>query len=117
MKFLANENFPLPSIKLLRKHKIEIISIAEQHQGISDHEVMQLAIEQNLIILTHDSDYGELIFKHGYKPKAGVIYFRIFNFEATEPGQIIIELINKDLSFEDNLTVIDENSIRQRNFL
>jgi predicted nuclease of predicted toxin-antitoxin system len=37
--------------------------------GISDEEVIELSIRQNRIIITFDSDYGELVFKHGYKPK------------------------------------------------
>lgn len=63
MKFLANENFPGPSVAFLRTNSIDIIAIAEQNQGISDKEVMSLSINEGLTILTHDSDYGELIFK------------------------------------------------------
>ncbi len=36
---------------------------------------MKIAIKEGRTIITYDSDYGELIFKHGYKPYAGVILF------------------------------------------
>jgi len=77
---------------------------------------MKFAIKENFTILTHDSDYGELIFKYGYKPKAGVIYFRLFEFEPLDPGKILLELIGKRLPFENCLTVVDEKTIRQRSF-
>jgi predicted nuclease of predicted toxin-antitoxin system len=114
MKFLANENFPKPAIDFLRKHDTDIHSIAELHPGISDDEVMKIAIDEERTILTHDSDYGELIFKYGYKPQAGVIYFRIFDFEPEAPGVILLEIINNNLNFRKKLTVITETTIRQR---
>jgi predicted nuclease of predicted toxin-antitoxin system len=80
----------------LRNNKIDIISIAEQKPGISDEEVMKIAINELRTIVTHDSDYGELIYKLGYKPKAGVIYFRIYNFEPDDPGKILLDLINRN---------------------
>lgn len=114
MKFLANENFPRPSVIFLREKGVEVISVAEIYQGITDQEVMSIAAENDLTILTHDSDYGELIFKHGFKPKAGVIYFRLFEFEPLDPGRILLELMDTTRSFSNQLTVIDKNSIRQR---
>jgi len=116
MKFLANENLPLPSVAFLRNNKIDINSIAEQIPGITDEEVMKIAIDEQRTIVTHDSDYGELIYKLGYKPKAGVIYFRIYHFEPDEPGKILLDLIKRNLKFENSLTVISEGAIRQRSY-
>lgn len=58
--FLANENFPGPSIKLPRENGLKVKSIQEEFPEISDESVMNIATEMNLIILTFDSDYGEL---------------------------------------------------------
>jgi predicted nuclease of predicted toxin-antitoxin system len=116
MSFLANENFPWPSVIFLRENKIEVTSIADKFQGISDQEVMKIAISQNLTILTHDSDYGELIFKYGLKPKSGVVFFRIHEFEPKVPGKILLDLLSKNFTFANALTVIDKNSIRQRSY-
>ncbi|WP_236587595.1 DUF5615 family PIN-like protein [Marivirga aurantiaca] len=75
---------------------------------------MNLAMNENLTILTHDSDYGELIFKYGYKPQEGVIYFRLFEFEPIEPATILLQLMETGHKFVNRLTVVDERSIRQR---
>ena len=58
MKFLANENFPSPSIKILRESGYEVVSIAEDFSRISDEEVLQKAVSENFIILTFYRDYG-----------------------------------------------------------
>ena len=116
MKFLANENFPAPSVEVLRENKIDVVSIAEKSHGISDEEVMKIAIHEQRTIITHDSDYGELIYKLGYKPVGGVIYFRIYNFEPDDPGKILLDLINRNLEFNSSLTVISEGAIRRRSY-
>lgn len=117
MKFLANENFPIASIKLLRENGYDIKSVGVEFAGILDQEVIDYANAENRSILTFDSDYGELIFKYGLKPKAGVIYLRIQEFIPEEPGRIILNLVSDD-EFDPKykLTVISEEGIRQRKY-
>jgi len=64
MRFLANENFPFPSIRILRDNGHDVKSIGEEMFGITDIEVLDVAKNENRIILTLDKDYGELIFLH-----------------------------------------------------
>jgi predicted nuclease of predicted toxin-antitoxin system len=117
MDFLANENFPLSSIEILRYNSLNIKSIAAEFSGITDKEVMEIALREDRTILTFDRDYGELIFKYGYTPSAGIILFRWDHFSPTEPGQFLIELLrNSIFDFRKCLTVISRNSIRQRKY-
>lgn len=96
----------------------DIRSIGDDFSGIMDEEVVQLALDENRTILTFDSDYGELIFKHGYKPSAGVIYLRWEGFKPEDPGNILVELFKSGkIDFSGMLTVISKNSIRQRGYL
>jgi predicted nuclease of predicted toxin-antitoxin system len=78
---------------------------------------MNIAIKEERTILTFDRDYGELIFKHNYRPQKGVIYLRLDEYEADEPGKLIEDLINKkEFDFDNALTVLDKNGIRQRKY-
>jgi hypothetical protein len=43
MKFLANENFPKPSVIFLREQGYQVISIQEEHGGIDDESVVLIA--------------------------------------------------------------------------
>ena len=82
MNFLANENFPRPSFLLLREHYHHVMSISEIYAGIADEEVIKIAVEQNLIILTFDKDYGEIIFRYKYPKPPSVVYFK---FKGSDP--------------------------------
>ena len=117
MKFLANENIPLATVRYLRSKGFDITSIGVDFPGIQDHVVLALANEQGRTILTFDRDYGELIFKHHFKPENGVIYIRIEEFTPDEPGIMIEKLVSGgDILFQNTLTVIDKNGIRQRKY-
>lgn len=116
-RLLANENFPLDSVKFLRQLGYDVCAIGENNKSITDKEVMTLSIKELRLILTFDQDYGELIFKHNYKPDQGVIYLRLKEYESFEPGQIVDQIRrNEKLIFEKTLTVVDENKIRQRRY-
>lgn len=76
MKLLANENFPLKSFHYSHSQGFDIEHIGNTNPAISDTEVIHLATSQNRIIVTFDSDYGELVFVRNHKPP-GVIYLRL----------------------------------------
>jgi predicted nuclease of predicted toxin-antitoxin system len=117
MKLLANENFPLKSILYLRSKGFDISSIGIDNPSIKDSVVMNIAIKEERTILTFDRDYGELIFKFNYKPKGGVIYLRLEEYEADEPVKLIEDLINRnEFDFNNALIVFDKNGIRQRKY-
>ncbi len=117
MRLLANENFPLTSIKILKEAGYDIIAVGQDFAGILDSEVIELATKEQRTILTFDRDYGELIFRKGYKPLAGVIYFRWDYFQPNQPGEYLKNLFDsKSIGFENMLTVISADHIRQRKF-
>lgn len=117
MKFLANENFPYPSTKLLRSKGIEIKSISEDFPGIPDKAVIEIARKDGFIVLTFDKDYGEIIFRFGEQNPPAVIYFRHKGKNPEFAGNFMLQLIHENkIQFERTFTVIEENNIRQRQY-
>lgn len=117
MRLLANENFPLRSIHILRAAGFDIRGVGVEFAGITDREAMEIAIREERTILTFDRHYGELIFRHGFRPACGVIYLRWRQFGPEDPGKYLRELLtNTGVDFSHALTVIDEDTIRQRKY-
>ena len=115
MFFLANENFPRPSTIILRHNGFNIKSIQEDNPGITDEEVIKIALELNLIILTFDRDYGELIFKYSKDNPPSVVFFREKGNVPEFAAMTLIRLLeNPDISLSGAFTVIEDKSIRQR---
>jgi predicted nuclease of predicted toxin-antitoxin system len=117
MRLLANENFPLKSSHILRDRGFDIKIMGVEYSGITDREVMEIAILEERTILTFDRHYGELIFRHGYRPPCGVIYLRWNKFGPEDPGRYLAGLLaGTEIDFSHALTVIDEDTIRQRKY-
>ena len=111
---LADENFPIASFNILNEYGYDIKHVSIGNSGITDKEVIEVAIKENRILITFDSDFGELVFKTGYKPR-GLVYFRWKEFRPSEPGLYFDNLFKtKAIIFDGYFTVIDENKIRQR---
>ena len=115
MRFLANENFPLASIRRLRRGGHDVVSVLEIAAGAKDIAVLDRAARENRILLTFDRDYGELIYRRNLPAPAGVIYLR-FAPETPEEAAIVVSALEQvvGLQFEGRYTVVDRQKIRQR---
>lgn len=68
MRLLADENLPLPSIRLLREAGYDIEAIAEFAAGAADWRVLAHAKADGQILVTFDRDFGELIYRRRVRP-------------------------------------------------
>ncbi len=115
MQFLADENFPYESISLLIAQGFQVRKAAMAYQGKPDIFLLQEAILNKEILLTFDKDFGELIFKSIIKGCEGVVLFRLDQYLPSTPALILLQVIREtEIIFTNNLTVIDEQKIRQR---
>src|SRR5207248_258040 len=116
MDFLANENFPRPSTIILRGNGFNVASIQENSPGITDEEVIKIALDRNLIILTFDRDYGEIIFKYSIINPPSVVFFREKGMGPEFAAVSLINLLaaNPDITLSGAFTVIEDKNIRQR---
>lgn len=111
---LANENVPAPSVRALRDNGWDVVSVAEKSFGIPDEEVIELANAENRLIITLDKDYGELVFRRGFRTRVGVLYLRFRPKTPREIAEYITRLIERGVELEGRFTVADRDRVRQR---
>jgi predicted nuclease of predicted toxin-antitoxin system len=115
MDFLANENFPAVSIRLLRGAGHGVASVLEETPGNKDRSVLERAHEENRIVLTFDRDYGELIYRHRLFVPSGIIYFRFTPSTPEEPAEMLLNILDKgNVPILGRFTVVERGRIRQR---
>ena len=117
MRFIANENFPLLSVKRLRHAGYDIAAVVEETPGAEDEDILLWANREQRIILTFDRDYGELIYKMKLPSPGGVVYFRFNPSNPDEPAYCILQLLSKGIMFENKFTVVERDRLRQRPLL
>lgn len=115
MKLLANENYPIASVKLLRDKGYDITAISEISPGDKDTEVLLRAYRENRVIITFDRDYGEMIYKLRLPVPPGLIYLRFVPQNPLEPAEYVLGLLeSKDITIKGKFTVGGEQQVRQR---
>lgn len=117
MRLLANENFPAPSVVLLRATEHDVVSIAEVDPAALDPSVIERAVREDRFILTLDRDYGDLIFRQRVPSPPGVIYLRFIPVSPEEPAEIVRQLLSQaGITLEGRFTVVSRREVRQRDF-
>ena len=115
MRFLANENFPVPSVRRLREADHDVVAIAAEEPGSPDEWVLFRASREESIILTFDRDYGRLLYESGLPPPSGVVYFRFVPSSLEEPAEYLLRLLGQpDFPLAGKLTVVERDRVRQR---
>jgi predicted nuclease of predicted toxin-antitoxin system len=114
MKFLADENIEREFIEALREADFDIISVRESYTGIADDEILQIAEAEKFVILTYDTDFGELVFRFNLKSH-GVILLRLSGSNLAEKiDKTILAIREHEAELENAFTVISEHSVRIR---
>ena len=56
-RLLVNENFPAPSVAWLRHLGYDVYFVTEPGKGLTDREVLAIAVSEQRWVLTFDRDY------------------------------------------------------------
>lgn len=72
---LADEHIPNVSVRILGDAWHNVVSVATDFQSIEDIDIIARANRQQRIIVTCDSDFGELIFNQGLVVRLGLFIF------------------------------------------
>jgi predicted nuclease of predicted toxin-antitoxin system len=113
MRFLADENFPIDSVRVLRESGLSVESIQEFAPSNIDEDVLGIAVRSEAILLTFDRDFGTLIYHQALQAPPGVVYFRTPFSNSFEPAQLLLDLIEK-YSIDHMFTVLKDHEVRQR---
>ena len=115
MRFLADEDFPLASVKQLRSAGHDVVTVTTDSPGISDRQVLMRAVREDRIILTFDRDFGELLFRSRVPAPTGVVYFRLKPASPVEPAEYLMRLLAlPEMSLYHQFTTVDARHVRQR---
>lgn len=115
MNFIADENFPLPSVQHLRQVGHDVIAVITEAPGSTDRHILAWAAREKRILLTFDRDFGELIFHQDIPASEGVVYFRFEPATPREAGEHLLRLLEiEGLSLHKQFTVLGRSWMRQR---
>lgn len=114
--FLANENFPAPSIRKLKAAGVDVVVVSEAMPSVSDKEVLAFAQKTQRWILTFDRDYGDLIFREGLLSPPAILYFRQEPFPPDHPADLVLAIMSEPQQVLGYMVVITGQGVRRKRF-
>lgn len=114
MKIIADESVDFEIVEALRSAGVEVKAVVEMDPGISDDEVLELANKHQLLLLTEDKDFGELVIRLR-KPNFGVILLRFSGLEIAPKIELTVSTVIENFEkLVDHFSVLDERRLRIR---
>jgi len=112
MRFLADENFPRPTIRALRDSGFEVASAAEQSPGLADEHVLASCVAATATLLTLDKDFGELVFRQSLPAECGVILFRVNSDSPRRFTSLVLAALQSRDDWNGFFSVVTNDRIR-----
>ncbi len=82
LSFFADENISSALISWIKEQGYKISGVKEEKmEGISDLNIIQKSFSSQDIILTHDNDFGKIIFTYSVS-FFSIIYLRLRHFDG-----------------------------------
>jgi predicted nuclease of predicted toxin-antitoxin system len=114
MRIIANENISGDAVKALQQEGHEVIWIRTKAPGTKDHDILEMAQRDKLVVITFDKDFGELAFSYGLPAQCGVILFRVPPLSPEFLVRFIVQSINNRDDWSGIFAVIEPDRIRIR---
>ena len=112
MTFVADENFPGPSLTVLRNAKLDIVWIAESIPSAPDEQVLAYCMANRRTLLTFDKDFGDLAYKKQLPATCGVILIRIVGQDYSAIGRRVLEVIRSQDSWAGQFVTVSMDQVR-----
>ncbi|MEK7693351.1 MAG: DUF5615 family PIN-like protein [Chloroflexota bacterium] len=94
MRFLLDENTEYRISIWLRGQGHDVTAVAVDYRpSLNDPAVLALGLAERRIIITNDTDFGELVFAQ-HLPHAGVILFRLGDADVPEKCARLAEALS-----------------------
>ena len=113
-RFVVDENMSPAVAALLRDGGHDAISIAETAPRMPDPDILALAVRYNRILVTFDTDFGDLIYRWGMPAPSAVILFRLVSTPEAEKPQVVARLLLEEQDWVGCFWVVTESAIRNR---
>jgi predicted nuclease of predicted toxin-antitoxin system len=114
MKFLLDESVELRLQPFLKTLGYDVTSVAKDYlYGLFDEDVLEIAAQEQRILITNDKDFGELIFRH-HLSHHGVILLRMKGTDIEAKRTRLQEVITEYADQLSQFLVVTPKSVRVR---
>ena len=100
MRVLADENMSGLTVSLLRASGHDVLWVREERPSSPDPDVLEWATRESRLLITFDTDFGEINQRDGNPAPFGIILFRIAEeVPSDEAARLITQNVNAQVEW------------------
>ena len=108
MRILADTNLNEPTVTALRNAGHDVVWMYEDDRRMTDPNILTRAVREDRLLVTFDTDFGELAFRERLTAHCGVVLFRIAQaVTAEERAQLIAHNLAAPIAWAGRFWVIN----------
>lgn len=106
---LTDENIQEQVVGFLRSMGFNVLDVKEEGLfAAKDRDLLQLASQEGRVVVTHDSDFGTLVYKEAI-PFVGIIYLRPGHIQPEYTITSIVHLLSAELEVSTPFIIVAEH--------
>jgi predicted nuclease of predicted toxin-antitoxin system len=114
LKFLVDVGVSKKVEQWLIANSYDVKAVRAINPKLPDHKILQIAVQENRIVITMDKDFGEMIYRAG-QAHAGVLLLRLDEATSDEKMRVVAEIIqNHADKLEGKFAVYQSGRLRIR---
>lgn len=114
MRFLADENVPRVAVEALRSDGHDVVWVRDAEPGSSDPAILAWASRDSRILLTFDTDFGDLARGAILAPTGGVVLVRTPPPRSAEAARRLADTLSGRHDWAGHISVIEAGRVRMR---
>ena len=118
MRWVVDESVARHIVEELRGNGHDVAFVSDLFQSAIDADILDYAVRENRLLLTEDTDFGELLFAQGRGVAPGVVLIRLHSRPKNQKWSRVrsaIEHFGEDLF--GRFVVVEEARFRSRKML
>lgn len=113
-RLLANENIATSVVKALRDAGFDVLYARESMRGAQDTEVLERAVTEGRVLVTHDKDFGDLAVRQGLPATSGVILVRLKGLDRDALVNRLVGALTSRTDWGGHVSTLTNDKIRMR---
>ena len=114
MRLLADENVPGPVVAALRARGADVFWARESLAGSDDAVILEIAQREQRVVVTSDTDFGELAFRSGLPASCGVALIRLDWTDPEADNQVVVAALMSRDDWSGIFGVVERDRVRTR---
>jgi predicted nuclease of predicted toxin-antitoxin system len=113
-RLLVDENFPKRAWEALAASGHDVAAVGRDAPGLDDVNILVWAKREQRVLVTYDTDFGDLIFQRGVPPPPAVLLVRPQPAEPEEALSLVLRALSEQI--DGAFVVVTAQGLRRRPF-